>query len=325
MNARNIIIAAALIVVAVTAWFLRPRVADDQSERTIYIASVVEIQPIADLRTGFREALDATAVGGQVTYVERNAQGDAALMAQIASEIAREQPDLVYVLGTPLAQAIQQQAPDVIVVQGAVTDPVAAGLADSWAGSGRRYAANSDRPPVDEIIALIRELLPRARSIGVIYSASESNSVAVVDELRQSTSRSDITLREYSVGTASDLPAATAAATRGVDVIFVPPDNLVTAGLASIVQSANRRGVGVVATTSDAVEAGALAAVTTDFIDLGRQAGGIAVRILQDGADPASIPIALPENVQIVVNRSTAQAIGARLDGAESASYVLVE
>src|SRR5262245_51057400 len=96
----------ALVVFAVAAlafWLLRPSEKANAAHKTIVIASVVEIQPIADLRAGFRETIDKSSLGEKVDYVEKNAQNDSALMAQIASEVAQLKPDLVYVLGTPLA------------------------------------------------------------------------------------------------------------------------------------------------------------------------------------------------------------------------------
>lgn len=319
------IVVAVLGIGAAAYFWLRPSAAPAEQSRQIVIASIVEIQPIAELRTGFREVLDASSLNGSITYVERNAQGDAALIAQIAAEVARTTPALVYVLGTPLAQAIQQRAPDVTVVQGAVTDPVAAGLADSWLGSGRKYAANSDSPPVERIVALLRQLRPDARTVGVLYNPGESNSVAVVTKLKDALAGTGLSLREFNVTSASDISAATTAAVNSADVLFVPPDNIVTGGMQGIVQAASNRRVAVFATTADAVRAGALAAVTTDFTDLGRQAGRIALQILVDGRDPATMPIAVPDDLKIVVSRRAAQLLGVPLDIAAATEFTIVE
>ena len=100
----------------------------------VEVASLVEIEPIKELREGFEEELSQSSIGNRINYVERNAQGEAGLIAQVAAEVANLHPRAVYVLGTPLAQAIQKQNPTVLMLQGAVTDPVAAGLAASWQG-----------------------------------------------------------------------------------------------------------------------------------------------------------------------------------------------
>src|SRR5205823_2962354 len=98
--------------------------------------------------------------------------------------IAVDKPNLVYVLGTSAAQTIQKRAPDILLVQGAVTDPVAAGLAASWKGSGRKYVATSDLPPIAVQLQLIQQLTPKIKRLGVIYNPGESNSVAVISRLR---------------------------------------------------------------------------------------------------------------------------------------------
>jgi len=298
---------------------------NDKEGISIIIASIIEIQPIADLRTGFKESIANSSIASKVQYIERNAQGDPGLMEQIASEVGRTNPDLVYVLGTPLAQSIQSKAPEVILVQGAVTDPVEANLAESWAGSGRKYAANSDRPPVEELVILMRNLLPEAKTIGVLYNPGESNSVAVINDLKDAAPGASFVIREFGVGSATDLPAAITAAISTSDVIFVPPDNLVTAGLQSIIQTARNRGLAVFATTDDAITLGALGSVTLDFTELGRQAGRIALEIIVDGKDPSKMAIELPENARTVVNAKTARVLGVELSSERLGAAVVVE
>lgn len=308
----------AVIVLALIAGFVwmgwqRPEAGpktDGERQLVIYVASIVEIEPIVELRDGFKDGIAKSEIGKKVRYVERNAQGDAGLMAQIANEIAKEKPDLVYVLGTPLAQAIQKRAPDVTLVQGAVTDPVEAGLANSWNGSGKQYAANSDRPPTDRIVSLIRALTPQVETVGFLYNPSETNSVAVLRSLKADAAKSGLTIKEFSVARATDIPAAINAAVTTSDALFIPPDNTVTAGIKGIIQTASGRGKPVFATTTDAVGEGALAGVTADFRTLGREAASIAIAILGGGKDPAKIPIALPAETAILINRATLERLG---------------
>jgi putative tryptophan/tyrosine transport system substrate-binding protein len=312
---KSILVVIVLALIAGLAWMgtHRPTYGvngDDKRQLVIYVASVVEIEPIAELRDGFKEAVAQSSFGKRVRYVERNAQGDAGLMAQIANEIAKEKPDLVYVLGTPLAQAIQKRAPDVTLVQGAVTDPVEAGLANSWNGSGKRYAANSDRPPTDRIVSLIRTLTPTVQTVGFLYNPSETNSVAVLRSLKADAAKSGLNIKEFSVARATDIPAAMNAAVTTSDALFIPPDNTVTAGIKGIIQTASGRAKPVFATTTDAVGEGALAGVTTDFRTLGREAATIAISILGEGKDPAKIPIALPAETAILINRATLERLG---------------
>lgn len=313
-------------LVAAAIWTQSRNVANDGSNRRIvvYIASAVEIEPIAQLRNGFRESLDKSSLGAKIQYVERNAQNDPGLMAQIADEIARTRPDLVYVLGSSLAQAIQKRAPDVVLVQGGVTDPVTAGLAASWEGSGRLYAATSDRPPVRKLMAIMKALLPGRTIIGVLYNPSEPNSLAVVRELKALGPASGFQVREFAVGQASDLPAAASAAARSSQIVFVPPDNSVTAGLGTVIQTATSQGIPVVATTEDAVKQGALVAVTTDYTVLGRESATIALAILRDRKNPATMPIYPPSDARVVVSAAQARRFNIDLASGASLGFSLV-
>ena len=283
-------------------------------QKVVMVASAVEIEPIAQLREGFYDAIKASKSHNGVRFIERNAQGKDEQYAAIADEIARERPDAVYVLGTSLALAIQKRAPDVVIVQGGVTDPVYATLALSMSASGKRYAATSDLPPSASLVALIKRLFPARTRIGFLYNPSEPNSVAVLRDFRAAASAQGLRVVEFSVTSASEIPSAVTAAVAQSDILFVPPDNLVTAGLKSVVQSADNAGVPVIATTSEAVSDGATASVSTSYVELGRQAGDIMLSILFEGSDPSKMPIRLPENVTTVISASKAARFGLKSD-----------
>ena len=317
---------AAIVTLAVVASYVfwsQPNAGQTTEHIVIVIASIVEIQPIAELREGFKETIAQSQIADRVEFVERNAQGENRLMSQIAAEVSRLRPNAIYVLGTPLAQAIQKQNPEILLLQGAVTDPVGADLADSWEGSGRMYAATSDRPPVERILDTIKELVPERKKLGVIYNPGESNSVAVVEALRAIAEPRGFSLQEYGVSAIQDLPTTITAALARSEILFIPPDNMVTSGLKAVIQSAAAKSVPVFATTADAVELGALASVTTDFRQLGRETAEIAIRILVEDEDAATIPIQLPKKQQIIVNSQVAQALGISVSSARSAGYLI--
>lgn len=326
LRGRSAAIALSAVAAAAVLYFAlhsSDRSASPSQKIRIEIASIIEIDPVTQLREGFKEQIAKSSIAGRVEYIERNAQGETRLISQIASEVPNIQPRLVYVLGTPLAQAIQKQNPTVLLLQGGVTDPVASGLANSWQGSGRVYAATSDRPPVGVILDAIARLTPTRRTIGAIYNPGESNSVAVIAQLRTLAATKGFTLREFGVGSIQDLPTAISSALSRSEVLFIPPDNLVTSGLKAIIQSAALQKIPVYATTADAVDLGALASASTDFRELGRETADLAVQIIVEGKDPATIPIQLPMRQKIIVNSKVAQQFGVSLDQARSAGYTI--
>lgn len=279
-------------------------------EFDVAIVSIVEIEPIVELREGFREVFEASEFAQErnVKFEEFNAQGDAGLINQIADQIVTEEPDLVYVLGTPAAQAIQQRAPDVLLLQGAATDPVAAGLAESWEGSGRRYIATSDLPPIEQQLELIKELTPEARRIGIIYNPGEVNSVSVIQRLREQLKQGifDFELVERPIANSSEVATAVQSLLGNMDVIYVPPDNTAHAAIPVIGQFVRENNIPFYATVSTALDEGALATLSLDFDELGRESARLALAVLE-GADPATMPIAITQTPDVFINTDVAQ------------------
>ncbi|MEO9850185.1 MAG: ABC transporter substrate-binding protein [Reichenbachiella sp.] len=272
----------------------------------IAIVSIVEIDPIKQLRDGFMNTLknsehyDST----QIRFTEFNAQGEEVLISQIVDQIITARPELVYVLGTPISQAIQKRDSSIVIVQGAVTDPIAAGLADAWKGSGRNYAANSDLPPVNRQLALIRDMFPDAKKLGVLYNVGETNSVAIVNRLRNKTEEFSFNLIERSANNSAEIPSAVESLIGNVDALYIPPDNTIHSNMRVVGKVCNENKIPLFTTTSETVGFGATAVMGMDFYKLGEEAGTIAVKILFENVNPGEIPIAFSEKPQVLINKN---------------------
>jgi putative ABC transport system substrate-binding protein len=317
VNRRQAIgILALLVVVAalVGLWLQhKPQTKAIDDRFDVVIFSIVEIEPITQLRQGFKEVFSSSdfAQGREVQIREYNAQGDSGLINQIADKIVAEKPDLVYALGTPVAQAIQKRDPELLVLQGAATDPVEAGLAESWDGSGRNYIATSDLPPISKQMELIRDLTPNVRRLGVIYNPGETNSVAVVSRLRVYINDGKLgwQLVESHISNTSDVSTAMRSLLGRADAVYLPPDNTAHAAIPVIGQIATENKLPFYATVDSALEEGALAALALDFTQLGRESAQLALAVLQ-GQDPSTMPIKLNESPIVSINRSVARNLG---------------
>jgi putative tryptophan/tyrosine transport system substrate-binding protein len=306
-----IIVLVSLLVIALGAvWFLLvPAPSADDSAREaepyrIAIVSLVDIEPITQLREGFERRIGESALRTGVVYSHFAAQGDMTRLPMIADRLASNPPDLVYVLGTPAAQAIQGRIPSLPIVQGAVTDPVAANLAASWEASGRAYTGVSDFPPAEVIAALGHALIGTHGRLSVIYNPGEANSVSVVRRLRQAARSFDFEIIDVPVGAVAEIPTATQAALIRGDGIFIPPDNTVTTASRGIIRAARRAGEPVIGTTETLLLEGATAVVALDFRALGAESADLAVRILQ-GENPSRIAIRVPSNPDILVSTAS--------------------
>ncbi len=325
MKKASIAIAVIVVLLAFVLVRMRPKLDGNQKDFfRVEIVSQVEIDPIIQLRKGFRDEFTNSqfARTKTVTLSEVNAQGDQALMNQIADKIAVDKPNLVYVLGTSAAQTIQKRAPDILLVQGAVTDPVAAGLAASWTGSGRKYVATSDLPPIATQLRLIQELTPKIKRLGVIYNPGESNSVAVVSRLRGEV-RGGLRLVEKPISNSADVATVLAALQGRIDGIYIPPDNTAHSALPVIGKFCRDNRLPLYASVRSALDSGALATMSLDFVELGKESADLALQVL-NGSDPGSIPIQVNRNPAVSISSSTAGFLGVDLAAFEGKPNIVV-
>lgn len=279
---------------------------------TAYKIGITQIVSHASLdasREGFKQALaDA---GLQVTYDEQNAQGDQATATSIANKFAGAGLDLVLAIATPTAQASAQVLTDVPILFTAVTDPVAAKLVASNEAPGANVTGTTDMNPVAEQLALIKRIKPDARTVGVIYSSGEVNSEVQVAAAREAAPGLGLELVEKTITTTGEVQQAVSSL--DVDAIYVPTDNNVVAGLSAVIAHAEAKKIPLVAGEGDSVKNGALITYGLDYAKLGYQTGEMAVKILTEGADPATMPVESQKDLALVVNKAAAERMGVTL------------
>lgn len=287
---------------------------------SIGITQIVSHPSLDAAREGFKEALaDA---GYDVTYDEQNAQGDPATATSIATTFAGAGHDLVLAIATPTAQASAQAIIDTPILITAVTDPLEAGLVDSWESPGGNLTGTSDLNPVEEQLSLLTEIAPDAKTVGIVYSSGEVNSEIQVALAEEAAAELGLTIEVATVTTSAEVQQA--AESLDVDAFYVPTDNTVVSAFESLLQVAEADQVPVIAAEADTVERGAVATYGIDYTELGYQTGEMAVEILE-GADPADMPIQTQEELTLVVNPAAAERLGVEIPDAvlERADTVL--
>lgn len=286
-----------------------------KDECRIAVFQIVEYELIANMRKAFAdEILNSDLAKKKKVKIlpYKDAHNDVNLANQIADKLVADKPDLIYVLGTPAAQAIVQRTSTIPIVQGGVTDPVAAKMAASWEGSGRNYAASTDFPPVEAQFEMLLKILPSAKRIGAVYSSGEDNSLALMNRVRPVCKKLGYGLIERPVTGTAEVQTAATALVGKVDVIYVTTDNTVITALPTLLEVAKDNKLPVMTCTKEDVQKGALFAVGVSYEELARIAARIAIRILK-GEDPAKIPIAFIENPELYWNNGTAKRLGIKL------------
>lgn len=283
----------------------------DNETLRIGISQFVQAPPLDSAVEGFKEALaDAGYVEGEnVEYDLQNANAEVATATTIAQKFANDNLDLVLAVATPSAQAAAQNITDIPVLFTAVTDPVAADIVASNEKPGANVTGTSDMSPVAEQIALIKEINPDAKTVGIVYSSGEVNSEVQVKLAQEAAEENGMKIVTQTVTSGNDLQQATEAL-GDVDAIWTPSDNLVISGLASVIGVAEQKGILVVGSDADFVRGGAVVTVGLDYKQLGYQTGEMAVKILKDGADPATMPVEQQKDYETVVSLIAAKALG---------------
>lgn len=282
---------------------------------TIGISQLVEHPSLDAAREGFIQAfVDNGYVEGEtVTFDIQNAQGEQATATSIAEKFASLGVDLILAIATPTAQATAQAVTDIPILITAVTEPEEAGLVDSWESPGGNVTGTSDLNPVEKQLALVTEIAPDAKTVGIVYSSGEVNSEVQVNLAEEAAPGLGLELELVTVSNSSEVLQAAQSLAGKVDALYVPTDNNVVEALESVIQVAKEAKLPLIVGEGDSVERGGLATWGINYETLGYQTGEMALRILEDGADPATMPIETLEDLELVVNKSAAERMGIEL------------
>ncbi len=276
----------------------------------IGVIQLVEHPALDASNKGFVAALDEAGIS--YTIDQQNAQGDQSACQTIASKLVNDKDDLILAIATPAAEAIAGATTEIPIVGTAITDFAESGLVASNDAPGGNITGTSDLTPVEAQIELLQKLLPDAKTVGVLFCSAESNSEIQVQMAEEACAAAGITAERYSVSSSNEIQQVVESMIGKVDAIYCPTDNTIAAGMATVAMVANENGLPTICGESGMVESGGLVTYGIDYYELGYRAGKMAVRILVDGEDPASMPIEhlATEECELAKNDETAAALG---------------
>ena len=282
--------------------------------QTVKVLSIVDHPALDAIRDGVRAELKSAGYDADknLKWEYQSAQGNTGTAAQIARKFVGDQPNAIVAIATPAAQAVVASTKTVPVVYSGVTDPVAAQLVKGWQASGTNVTGVSDKLPLDKQVALIKRVVPKAKTVGMVYNPGEANSVVVVKELKTLLAKEGLTLKEAAAPRTVDIGPAAKSLVGKVDVIYTNTDNNVVSAYEALVKVANESKVPLVAADTDSVKRGAIAALGINYGDLGVQTGKIVVRILK-GEKPGAIPSETSDKLELFVNTTAAEKQGVTL------------
>lgn len=267
----------------------------------IGISQYGEHGSLDNCREGFLKGLEEAGLVEGTDYVidYKNASFDDNLAIQIAQAFSAEDVELMVGIATPSATACYAAAEDkdIPVVFTAITDPVGAKL-DSGNITG-----TSDVLPVEGQLQLIRALQPEAKTIGIVYTTSEANSVYSVNVYQELAGEYGFTIDAIGVTAQSEVTQAVdTLISRKVDCLSNLTDNNVVGVLGSILEKTNDAGIPVYGSEIEQVKLGCAAGAGLEYVQLGVQTGKMAARILKGETACEEIPYEIIENYSLYVN-----------------------
>lgn len=271
------------------------------------ILQFMEHVSLTEAKDGFIAELEESGI--EVVFEVMNAQGDQSNL-QSMSEQLTDNNDLTLAIATPAAQSLALADSENPVLFTAVTDAVDAGLVESNEVPGRNLTGTSDMVPIEEQTSLLLSLIDNPQKIGIAYNSSEPNSKIQADLAAAAFEAAGIEVIIATVTTSNDVQTTITSLARDVDGIYLPTDNTMAATMATIGEIAAEYKIPVVAGATGMVDDGGLATYGINYTDLGRQTARIALRILQDGENPADIAVETSDNLELVVNEEMAETLG---------------
>lgn len=296
------------------------------SAQSVAVTSIVEHPALDAIKDGVKQALTDSGYTEDkgLKWQFQTAQGNTAIAAQIARKFVGDQPDVIVAIATPSAQAVVAATKTIPVVYSAVTDPVAAQLVKAMEPSGTNVTGVSDSLALEKQIELIKKVVPAAKRVGMVYNPGEANSVVVVKQMRELLPKNGLSLVEATAARTVDVGAAARSLVGKVDVIYTNTDNNVVSAYESLVKVGIDAKIPLIASDTDSVKRGAIAALGVNYHDLGVQTGKMVIKILK-GQAPGALASETSDKLELYVNPGAAQKQGVTLDEAfvKSATQVV--
>ena len=287
---------------------------DGEKTYTIGISQFAEHGSLDNCREGFLEGLKEEGIeeGKNLKADVKNAAADQGTTKQISDGFVSDKVDLICAIATPSAQAAYNSAmnSDIPVVYTAVTDPIAAKLANEDGTPVGNVTGTSDELPIKAQLEMIREMLPDATKIGIMYTTSEVNSVSALEKYKDLAGDYGFTIVEKGVTQTADISLATDELLDEVDCISNLTDNTVVNSLATILDKANEKNIPVFGSEIEQVKIGCVAAEGLDYIALGKQTGKMAAQILKGEKKASEMNFETITEPGFYVNTAVAENLG---------------
>ncbi len=275
----------------------------------IGVFQVVRHPVLDSMAESFQAGLEAQ-YPGKVQFDVKVPEGDAGKTEQMAQSFASGNHDLVFVIGTNLAQSLAKKTKTMPVVLGGATDPLSAGLVDSWERPGRNITGTSDLSPVAAQLDRLQEILPQAKRIGIIHNPSEDNSKIILHHFKRECEQRSLAPVSVTIASPNDIQQTVVSLVGRIDVLYAPTDATVQSAFPALIRVANEVNLPVFNCDEGTVRKGAIFSVGFNYEDLGRISAEMAASILTGESKPEEMPIRMVDTWTLYYNVEQIQSLG---------------
>lgn len=309
------LMAAAVCTVGMTG--CGAQTAAGTGQYTIGISQFAVHGSLDNCREGFLEGLkeEGFEEGKNLTVEYVNAQADPGTAGLTASNFVSKKVDLICAIATPSAMTAYNatMSTDIPVIYTAVSDPLEAGLAREDGSPVGNVTGTADTLAVEEQLKMIRELLPDASRIGIIYTTSEANSISTIERYKEHADAYGFEIVDTGVTALSEVALAAADIVNKVDCITNLTDNTVVSALQTVLKEADAKQIPVFGSEVEQVKAGCVASMGLEYFELGKQTGRMAAKVLKGEAKASEMNYEIISKPSLYVNTQAAENIGMSL------------
>ncbi len=271
---------------------------------SIGICQLVQHDALDAATEGFKDALTELCGEDGVTFDEQNAQGEHNMCATIVNQFVSDDVDLILANATdPLTTAATATA-DIPIIGTSVTDFATALQSEDWTGAtGINVSGTSDLAPIDEQAAMLKELLPEAETVGILYCSAEPNSKYQAELFEEALKADDIEYKEYTAADSNEIQSVVTSAVSEVDAIYIPTDNTMAANTEIVKNVCVPAKIPVIAGEQGICTGCGVATLSISYYDIGYKAGEMAYEVLAKGADISTMDIEFAPQVTKMYNK----------------------
>ena len=299
-----------VLAAAILALCLCGTAAAEGTTYSIGICQLVQHVALDAATQGFQDALTEK-LGDTVKFDVQNASGDSNTCSTIVNSFVSDKVDLIMANATPALQAAVAATGDIPVLGTSVTDYATALDMDDWSGfTGINVSGTSDLAPLDQQAAMLHELFPDAKTVGLLYCSAEPNSKYQADSIRGFLEALGYACTDYTFADSNDVASVTQNACDGSDVLYIPTDNTAASCTEAIRNVVEPAGTPVIAGEEGICRGCGVATLSINYYDLGYVTGEMAYEVLVNGADIAALEIRFAPNVTREYNAELCELFG---------------